>query len=428
VTARRAAVVSLAVLGALLSGCAASSREAAVTLRVLNWAQDLEWRTEQAIADRWAASRPGVAVIVESITSNYSERLTTSIAAGTPPDVFLLDNPDIPMFAERGLVLDLAPYAGRVGYDAGAVFPEVMEIFERGTRIVAFPKGFSPLVVYYNRRIFRELGIPEPPATGWTWDEFLAAAKTATRDEDRDGRADMWGVAFPRQLYEWVTFVWSAGSDIVSPDGRTTAGWMDAPATVATFERLAALVTQHVVTPPVQYTSGDAMRMARFYLGRQAMFVSGHWQMPRLVAYAGRGELEIGITSVPTYGGHRPQTALYASGWAVPVNVTHKRLAVELAAFLAGEQAQRMRAATRLELPVLTRVAREVAEADTSGVEAAFLAQVPFGRAPWGARAMDFFRVEQMSLDIMDRHLLRGEPLPDVAADVAAAIDRARGR
>lgn len=381
------------------------------------------------MADRFAESHPGVRVIVESITSNYGEKLATSIASGAPPDVFLLDSPDIPAFVDRGLALDLTPYVGRVGYDTAAVFPQVMEIFRRGPQLFAFPKGFTPLVIYYNKRLFRELGVPFPPDTGWTWDGFLDVARRLTRDVDGDGRVDTYALSFPRQLYEWVPFVWSAGGDILDPGGTHTTGYLDGPATVATFAFLTSLVTEHHVAPPVQFlTAGDAMRIARFYLGRQGMLVSGHWQMPRLVDYARRGDLEIGVAPMPRRGNAAFATALYASGWAVPANVRHKRLAIELAAFLAGPEAQRMRAAARLELPVFAEVARQVAAADTSGVEAAFLALVPFGRQPWGATVVDFFEVEELSFDIMDRVLLRGEPVAEAARAVAKQIDEAMAR
>jgi multiple sugar transport system substrate-binding protein len=413
----------------LALACRPSADQPAVTLRVLNWATDIELSGEQRVADRWAETRPGVRVIVESITSNYGEKLATSIASGAPPDVFLLDSPDIPAFVDRGLALDLTPYVGRVGYDTAAVFPQVMEIFRRGPQLFAFPKGFTPLVIYYNRRLFRELGVPVPPDTGWTWEGFLATARQLTRDLDGDGRVDTYALSFPRQLYEWVPFVWSAGGDILDPTGTRTAGYLDGPAAVATFEFLTSLVTTHRVAPPVQFlTAGDAMRIARFYLGRQGMLVSGHWQLPRLVEYARRGDLEIGVAPVPRRGAAPFQTALYASGWAVPANVRHRRLAIELAAFLAGADAQRMRAAARLELPVFAAVAREVAAADTSGVEAAFLALVPAGRQPWGATVVDFFEIEDLSFDIMDRVLLRGEPAADAARAVARRIDRAMAR
>lgn len=423
------AATALTALTALSTGCRAPSEEPRITLRVLNWATDLELSTEQRIADRWAERQPGIRVIVEAITSNYGEKLATSIASGAPPDVFLLDSPDIPAFVDRGLALDLAPYLARVGYDASDVFPEVLRVFQRGPQLFAFPKGFSPFVVYYNRKLFRALGVPEPPDTGWTWDGFLAAARGLTRDLDGDGRTDVYGLNFPRQLYEWVPFVWSAGGDILDPGGTRTSGYLDGPATVATFAFLTSLVTEHHVAPPLQYLrGGDPMRVARFYLGRQGMLVSAHWHLPRLLAYAGRGDLEIGIAPIPRRPGAALQTAVYASGWAVPANVPHKRPAVELAAYLAGPEAQRLRAESRLELPALRSAAEAVAAADTLGLERAFLALVPFGRPPWGATVPDFHEIEEMSFDIMDRVLLRGEPAAVAARDVARRIDRVIAR
>jgi multiple sugar transport system substrate-binding protein len=413
----------------LLVACRPGPAESGITLRVLNWATDLELSTEQEIADRWAAQHPGVRVIVEAITSTYGEKLATSIASGAPPDVFLLDSPDIPAFVDRGLALDLAPYVSRAGYDTADVFPEVLRIFQRGRQLFALPKGFTPLVIYYNRKLFRRLGVPEPPDSGWTWDGFLATARALTRDLDGDGRTDVYGLNFPRQLYEWVPFVWSAGGDIMDPTGTRTSGYLDGPATVETFRLLTSLVTEHRVAPPVQFLrGGDAMRIARFYLGRQGMLVSGHWQLPRLLSYAERGDLEIGVAAVPRRGGARHQTAVYASGWAVPATAPYRRLSVELAAWLSGPEAQRLRAESRLELPVLESVARRIARGDPSGVEQAFLDLVPAGRPPWGATVSDFHEIEELSYDIMDRVLLRGEAPASAARAVARRIDEVIAR
>jgi multiple sugar transport system substrate-binding protein len=399
-----------------------------VTLRVVNWATDLELTAEQRIADRFAAQRTGVRVLVESIGTNYGEKLITAIASGAPPDVFLLDVPDIPAFVERGLVLDLGPYVARVGYDTGAVFPEVLAVFRRGAQLFAFPKGFTPLVVYYNAQLFREYGIA-PPADAWTREAFLAAAQALTRDLDGDGRIDIYGVNFPRQLYEWIPFVWSGGGDILDPQGRRSVGYLDADPTVETFAFLTALVTTHRVAPPVNYRrTGDPLRVGRFYMGKQGMLVSGHWHMPRLAAYAARGELEFGVAPIPHRAGAEPQTVIYTAGWAVPANTPHKRLALELAAYLAGAEAQRLRAASRLEIPAVEAVAYDIAAADTTGVEQAFLDLVPTGRQPWGATVVDFHEIEELSFDIMDRHLLRGEPLLETAAEIARRIDEVIAR
>lgn len=429
-SAGRALAVCLVVtLAVSIAACARGSGGRTVTLRVLNWAPELELELEQRIVGGFEARYPHVRVIVESVVNNYGEKLAASIASGTPPDVFLLDVPDIPTFVDRGLALDLSPYLGRVGYDRAAVFPEVLEVFSRGPRVYAFPKDFTPLVIYYNRRVFERFGVAEPPADGWTWDEFLATAQALTRDTTGSGEPDVYAIDFPRALYQWVPFVWSAGGDILSPDGSRASGYLDGPATVDTFRFLTDLAVVHKVTSPVQFVAGgDVSRSGRFFSGRQAMLISGHWSMPLLLKYAARGDLSLGVAPVPHRPGSQPTTAIYVSGWAVPANVRHKRLAVELAAWLAGPEAQRVRAERRLGIPALRAIAEELAERDETGVERAFLDQVALGRMPWGAVVMDFHRIERSAFEIMDRRLLRGDDVQRAASDVARAIDRVMAR
>jgi multiple sugar transport system substrate-binding protein len=418
------ALLAAALVGWVSAGCGSDAEGGGVTLRVLNWATALELESEQRIAEAWAAERPGVRVLVESITTNYGEKLATAIASGSPPDVFLMDAPDVPALVDRGLVLDVGPYLSRTGYETDRVFPEVLATFRRGDQIFGLPKGFTPLAVYYNRGLFRDLGVDFPPDSGWTREEFLSTSRLLVERGRARTDDDVFAVNFPRQLYEWVPFVWSGGGDILDPSGTRTAGYLDGPATVETFAFLTSLVTEHRVAPPAHFlTQGDPMETARFYLGRQGMLVTGHWQLPRLMAYAERGDLELGIARIPHREGEVFQTALYASAWAVPANTRHKRLAVELATWLAGPEAQRIRAGERLEIPALAYVAEEVATADTSGVEAAFLEQVPHARPPWGAFVRDFHEIEEMSLEIMDRVLIRGDSVGTAAREVARAID-----
>jgi len=225
-----------------------------------------------------------------------------------------------------------------------------------------------------------------------------------------------------------VPWVWSGGGDILSTDGSRATGYLDSPETVATFEFLTDLVTEHGVTPGVQYLErGDPAREARFATGGQAMLLSGHWTLQLLTSNMSSQELALGLAPIPHRDGAEPVTVLYASGWAIPANAPNRRLSVELAAFLASEEAQRMRAGTRLGIPAFRDVAQELAAADATGLESAFLAQVDRGRVTWGATVRDFYEVEELTFQVMDRHLLRGEPLTRAAGEVAAAVDAVLG-
>lgn len=422
----RVARLRLVTLALLAAACGPG--EDVTTLRVLHWAGDYEITTEQAIADLFAQSHPGIRVVVESAPSNYAEKLLTSIASGSPPDVFLLDGPDIPTFLDRGLALDLTPYLERAGYDPDRVYPQIMESFRRGGRTYALAKDFTPMSIYLNLGVFERFGVEPPTGDSWTWAEFLETAKRLTHDVDGDGRTDVYAFDFPRNLYQWVPWVWAGGGDILGPDGSRAGGYLDSPATVETFRFLTELVTRHHVTPGVQFLeAGDPAREARFATGGQAMLLSGHWTLQLLTSNMSSDELRLGLAPIPHKEGAAPATVLYASGWAVPSNAPNRRLSVELAAFLASEEAQRMRAETRLGIPAFRDIAAEIAAADPSGLEAAFLAQIDAGRVTWGARVRDFYEIEELTFQVMDRHLLRGDDLGQAATEVAAAIDEILG-
>ena len=447
----------------VLATAACAPGESDIALRVALWAGGHELEIERQVADRYEALNPGVRVVLESAPNGYEERLLTSIAAGRPPDVYLMDSPDIPTFVERGLAVDLAPYQEALGFRPDSVFGPVSDAFRRGESMFALPKDFTPMVLYANREVLAAAGVedllpavagagtppptaPSPtqppsaaasptaplataspaaaPPAGWTWTDFRRAAEAVVADTDGDGRRDVFGFDFPRNLYQWVPFVWSAGGDILAPGGSGAAGYLDGPEALEAYRFLTALA-EDGLTPGAQFVQqGDPAREARFASGGQAFLLSGHWTLPVFRDLVEAGELEMAIVPIP----HHPSrsgaaSVLYASGWAVPPNTLHLRRAIDLAGFLASPEAQRIRARSGLAIPSRMDVAAEMAAADGTGVESAFIALVEGARMTWGARVRDFSRIEALAVEIMDRRLVRGEPLASSASDVARRID-----
>ena len=450
------------------------------TLRVALWAGGNELEIERRVVERYESLNPGVRVVLESAPNGYEERLLTSIAAGRPPDVYLLDSPDIPTFADRGLTLDLAPYRSALGFRDEEIFSGVLDAFVRGESLVALPKDFTPMVFYANLDVLERSGIEPPPLDGWTWDDFRRVAHAVSVDEDGDGRRDVHAFDFPRNLYQWIPFVWSAGGDILgsgspgvgdgrsgsgglgrgvglrgasssgavggepppesSPDGSSApedlraSGFMDGPEALAAFTFLTEMAEEGL-TPGAQFVQqGDPAREARFASGRQAFLLSGHWTLPVFRDLVGADGLALAVFPIP----HHPSqpaatTVLYASGWAVAPNGPNPRRAVALAGFLASAEAQRIRARSGLAIPSRRAVAREIAASDPTGIERAFLALAEGGRMTWGATVRDFAQIEVLATEIMDRRLLNGEALALSAGEVARRTDellvqRTRGR
>ncbi len=154
-------LVSTAALAALCLGACAAQPRGPAPLRVVFWAGVEELAAEQANVDAFMQAHPGVRVSLESIPDSYLEKLVTAFAAKKPPDVLLLDSVVIPHFVDGGVLLDLAalPGAGRRRSTAGSSSRRCGSIAARpraagGEAVYALPKDFTPLVVYYNKRVF----------------------------------------------------------------------------------------------------------------------------------------------------------------------------------------------------------------------------------------------------------------------------------
>ena len=425
--ARQPLIATLALVAMALAACGGEGD--AIKLRMTSWQTPEENALDLPAVRAFERAHPGVRVVSEPVSNQgeYREKVITSVVSGSPPDVLLLDGIDVPAFVDTEVLLDLAPFVRRVGLDLNMFYPNVLAMFSRGTRTYALPKGFSPMVMYYNRAMFDRARVPYP-VDGWTQEEFLRAARALTRDTDGDGRPNEWGAVVLRPFYAWQAWIWSGGGDVLAGGGTRATGALDAPAADSVLSFLTNLVRIGVAPQPNAFRAVSGNETRLFYSGKLALLPSGHWLIPNIKQQLAVGNLRLGVTSTPRAPGALPSTPLFASGWAVPRNTAHRKLAVELAAALSGPEAQRIRLEAGLELSTMPAVQEAFAARDTLGLEPAFLRQVPFGRPPWGATVARYREVEALLPEIIDRVIIKGEAVHAVTADVARRIDAVLAR
>lgn len=384
---------------------------------------------EQGLVAPYIARHLGIEVVrhVAPSRGEYRRLLRTSLASGELPDVFLLEDGDVPALLDRRLALDLTPYVGRVGVDVTRYDPAVLAMFRRGDALYALPKGYTPLALAYNKTLFERAGIPYP-TDDWTWDEFIRVARALTRDTRGDGVIDQWGSAFDWRPAVWLAWIWAGGGDVLCADGRRASGCLDSPATVAALRWYRDWLTVARIAPriadPRDAPGGTARLFAR---GRVALLVTGHWAVPDLRAAVSRGALRVGFVGLPHRAGVAAATVLYASGYAVPTRLDRRKPAVELAADLSDSTSEAARAAAGLELPALRMAAQAVAAADSLGWDAAFLRAAAHGRAPWEARIALWPEVEARLAALLERIVVTDADPGSASRDVARELDAVLG-
>jgi ABC-type sugar transport system permease subunit/ABC-type glycerol-3-phosphate transport system substrate-binding protein len=397
-----------------------------VTLRLTDWADIDEMPLDRKAIDAFQNRYPNIEILYEPNPGvQYEEKILTAMAADEPPDVFLLDSKLIPTFTNKKVLLDLASYVYELNIDTTQWFPNVTNIARKGSALYAFPKGFTPLMMFYNKRLFREAGIPYP-AESWTWTDYRAIAEKLTRDTNGDGTPDQYGTAFTNYYYFWIVWVWGSGGDVVDASGTRATGALNTSATESSLQFLIDLQRTYKVAPSTGswvQSEKTGSNSQLFVNGKIAMMIDGHWRLPRLLRQVEQGTLEIGVVPIPRSPDGPKVNVMYESGWCVPVNSRHPREAALLAAFLAGEESNRIRAVRHLEIPASRSVAEEVVAQDTHEFERAFVAEVPACRQPWGSLIERFSEIEWTLQDAVDEVLVNNQPMHETMTRYASKID-----
>ncbi|MCP4726029.1 MAG: extracellular solute-binding protein [bacterium] len=413
-------LISVSLLSVIFPGSAQSQE--IITLRIATWLGAEEIRIEEKILSEFTAQNPGVEVEIESIPNSYKEKILTSFAAGTAPDVFVLDSPIIPALLNKDVLLDLNPYVDELNVNPGEFFPNVLSIFQKGKKLYAFPKDYTPLMLYYNKKLFDEAGIAYPEEE-WKWNDYLEIAKKLTKDSDGDGRIDQWGTMFRNQFYLWEPWVWMTRGDYLNTEGTSAKGFFNSPETERALQFLVDLRVEHGVSPSVQSmsTSGGAVEL--FLSGRIAMSISGHWRWASLLKYVESGDMDIGVIHLPYPEDGERVNIIFATGWCVPKNARYPDLSIKLAAFLGSRRAAEIRLEHPIGIPGRVEIADRLIETDPYGVERIFINETQYGRQPWGTIIDEYRRIEQIYQLAVEKVMIGGEDIHEVCTDAAESVD-----
>mgnify|MGYP000985133699 CR=1 FL=1 len=139
---------------------------------------------------------------------SYSpDSFATSMAGGTAEDVSSVFATES-YIADRGYALDLTELINNWEYKE-QLNPRMLQPFTKQGRYYGFPETGYIMALAYNKRLFREAGIENPPQT---WEEFVAAAKKLT---DRKTGCSGFGIMGRSNFAGWglLNWVWQAGGD-----------------------------------------------------------------------------------------------------------------------------------------------------------------------------------------------------------------------
>jgi multiple sugar transport system substrate-binding protein len=269
------------------------------TLQWMYWSTPGPWlEANQQEAAEFEKKHAGLGLKIEQLNvpsgQPFLDKLTSLVAAGTPPDVAEIMPWDVPQFQAKKTLLNLSPYLKRDKYDLSDFFAAGFDQYRWtadgkpggaiGADLWGVPRDFPTRALGYNTDLFQAAGVKLPAAgwndAAWTPQAFLDAALRLTR---RDGNGPngvgVWGWHGHEGLQEWMPWVFNHGGDFVSPDGRESR--FDHPKTIEAFQFLADLQHKHKVAPTPQQRPAEGAMDQAFFHGRLAMHHFGPAQLGR---------------------------------------------------------------------------------------------------------------------------------------------------
>ena len=323
-------VSALIIMSTLLVGCGGAQQSTSdsngpVTLTWFMWSasnQEVQaWQYDAALVTK---KYPNIHIKFETTTfANYWTKLESEAASGTMPDIISLQSQHTPGFANN--FLPLGSYIKQNKFDISAFDPVIVKGLTYQNEVRALPYDFGPLVIFYNKDMFKKYGVSEP-TNNWTYAQFLDAAKKTTRGNDH-------GFIANPGLDAVLPFALSSGAQYLTPDGKLNL--KNNAQFAAAYQEYAKLVYQYHVSPTLSVTESNNASFL-WAAGNTGMLVDGPWN---LINFKTTAKFAFGIAPIPAQD--KGQVSIVAgSGFGISSTTKNADAAWKAISVLTGPEAE----------------------------------------------------------------------------------------
>jgi multiple sugar transport system substrate-binding protein len=400
-------VLSACSEGAGADGADGGNPAAPITVQV--GADPEEEAVYRSLVSAYRESGGGEVDLVTVSRDDHLTRLSTAFTSGDAPDVFLINYRQYAPYVQRGAVQPIGPLIEQAGVDTADYYEEPLRAFTYDGALQCMPQNISSLVVYWNRKLFTEAGVPAPKA-GWSWDEFVATAKALTGGGVK-------GVGIDPSIVRMAPFVWSNGGTIVDDDAAPTRTTLHEPGARGALQKVVDLIGSGA-TPDKEQLAAQGVP-EQFMTGKVAMFLSSRVEVPALREQRG---LDFDVAGLPVMG--EPASVLHSDAYCVSADSPNAAAAAKFVAYAVGKQGQTLTALGGRTVPSLRSVATSAAFLSPSRVPVSsqvFLDAIPHLRHT--PVAPSWPEVEDVIGTQLERAFLDGVPLDEVLAEIQKQAD-----
>lgn len=337
------AVAAAAAAALVMTGCSTGGGDASSDTIVIDMWAGSQSDTDALNAQLEIARKQNPDLKIELRTAPWGDfftKLTTNMASGNMACVTGMNSGMLSSYTDGFLELSDADLK-TAGIDLADFSAGADEILSNKGTMYGVPFDIATMLVYYNADLLDAAGVAHPEA-GWSFDDFEATAKAATKD-------GKYGFAVGMGDFQWQALpIAKAGTQPVEQDGTLA---LTDPAFVDAASWYSGLVTEQKVAAPVASASDTGWGENQYTGQNAAMAVDGTWNA---VSYLNNDAgFTAGMTTLPS-GENGSLGLILGSGFGIAKSCENKDAALKVLGSMLSPEAQDYIASSGRSYPART--------------------------------------------------------------------------
>ncbi|MBS1704321.1 MAG: extracellular solute-binding protein [Armatimonadetes bacterium] len=344
-----------------------------VELRFTVWDGDQALIALREAVNEFERKYPDIKIKMENVSyGSYFQKLLAQYAANVAPDVSMMDPPNFQRFAKRGAFLPLNQFFDQVpGFNINDYYKQIVDAHSYHGQLYVLPRDIAPIgLVYYNKKMFDDAGIPYPDGS-WTWDfkerpelkekDFMWVLHQLTK-KNAKGKPTQYGmvVGWPGLLRD--LFVFSQGARYTNGEEDFTKLTYDDPRVVNAVQYVGDILNKdrYIPSPSEMSNSLQSSATQVFNSKKAAMYMCGIWEVPNIREVVKPGSKEFfdwDLTLAPAYKDGTAKMSTGGSGYGILSSTKHPKEAWLFTTWMAGEQGMMAMAKKGLAQPAIRKYA-----------------------------------------------------------------------
>lgn len=297
------------------------------------------------IVEKFETENPDIDVELQLTPwSQYWTKLDAAMGSGSAADVFWM-NTYLPKYAEAGVLEPLDEYIEKDKINMDDYVSVVKDAYNYKGVQYCMPKGVDTVQVFYNKDIFEKYDVEEPQPE-WTWDDMKNLAEQLKSQIKKAG-SDEYPILMELDAQpSFFNFINQSGGYVLSDDMKK-AGF-DQEETIKAYEDMVALMDEGLM--PDSKVLSDTKGTDLFLSQKGAILFMGSWKTS-VIDEASFAD-QVGTIAMPSKENGN-QSVIGGLGYAVNSNSENKDAAWKLVKYLAGEEANKLQAEAKIDVPAL---------------------------------------------------------------------------